>query len=162
MLFRSVEADADEHDDIGVHPHYFAILDAWYDSSYNEVHWTEYGPALTEQGAQELCNSYSGDNTQYVVSNESYLETSTGIYLKITGVVENRTWLNDYRKDRSILDINDTSIVSHEWNDELDQHVEVVDTYSYEKTGPETGLLDRKSTRLNSSHSQQSRMPSSA
>ena len=65
--------------------------------------------------------------------------------VKLTGVVTKVEWLNPHM--RVYIDVTDAKGDVTNWNLEL--------------TSPNT-VRDRKSTRLNSSHSDRSRMPSSA
>ena len=103
------------------------------------MEFTEYGPAVDEASVEEMCNSLTGGINKTVYF-DNYSEDEFGLFLKLISVESDKPWLVDYRRNGSISEINSTTIVSNDWNENLESE-QRYHYYTYQKTGMETGLL---------------------
>ena len=114
-------------------------------------------------------NHHNGDTNAVAQLTAEYLElfSSKGIYLVLTDIddanhrmekwFENDTLFKTAQKHHKYLVINSKSTSSSGYNTEFADVAYEAGMLTLDRT-----TLDRKSTRLNSSHRSQSRMPSSA
>ena len=130
-------AGADEHNN-GEQIHYYAVAGVWY-NGHDHLEWLEYGPSEDAASAEEMCHMAT-EGTHHSVNDFGYTQVGD-VYLKITSAEANKPWLSDYRRDHSINDINESVLISHYWDDALETEVQTQESYLYEKTGVDTGLL---------------------
>ncbi|MDC0369072.1 hypothetical protein OAN13_05185 [Opitutales bacterium] len=132
---RTVETDEDT---AIIKKDYFAVGHQWYNGE-NYFSWTEYGPAEDAVSAEEMCHMGT-EGTSYSVNDYDYTLVG-GVYLRIIGVESDKPWLSDYRRNQSINEINGSALISRYWDEEMQTEVQTVESYVYEKTGEDKGVL---------------------